>query len=170
MSPIRFSGEALLPSVTSRGWNNRYFIDTEFTDAEQRQLISLAIVGENGHEFYGERNDFEVASCTDFVREVVLPQLGQFNGRSMRLPHLRDALRDWFDRIPVIGGPVLCYDLEADIDLLRELLEGQLPAGWALDNIATQIDDRRRALYYARYGGKHHALHDARANAWASGS
>ncbi|WP_157656115.1 hypothetical protein [Burkholderia ubonensis] len=111
------------------------------------QLISLTIVGENGHEFYGERTDFEVTLCTDFVREVVLPQLGQFNGRSMQLVHLRSALQDWFDRIPVAGCPVLCYDLEAEIDLLRELLEGHLPTGWALENIATQIDTQRRAHY-----------------------
>lgn len=167
MSDIRFHGEAFL-AVTDRGWNNRYFIDTEFTSFEQQQLISLAIVGENGHEFYGERADFDTTLCTEFVRTMVLPQLGRPSGRAMPLIQLREVLLDWFDGIPVAGCPVLCYDLEIDIDLLRELLGGQLPSGWVLENVAAQIDIRRRAAYYARYGGEHHALHDARANAWAS--
>ncbi len=33
--------------------------------------------------------------------------------------------------------------------------------------VATRIDAQRREAYYARYGGEHHVLHDARANAWA---
>ncbi|MCA8041793.1 3'-5' exonuclease family protein [Burkholderia seminalis] len=166
--PIHFRGEALLTSDNDYCWNNRYFIDTEFTDFEYRQLISLAIVGENGHEFYGERTDFDDKICTEFARATVLPQLGQLDGRSMQLVQLRAALQDWFAGIPIAGGPVLCYDLEIDISLLRELLGGQLPDGWRLENIRSRIDVQRRATYYARHGGEHHALYDARANAWAS--
>jgi hypothetical protein len=36
-------------------WKTRYFVDTEFTDFIDCQLISVAIVGEDGREFYGER-------------------------------------------------------------------------------------------------------------------
>ncbi|MDE1181494.1 hypothetical protein [Paraburkholderia sp.] len=35
-------------------WKTRYFLDTEFTDFNAFQLISVAIVGEDGREFYGE--------------------------------------------------------------------------------------------------------------------
>ncbi|KAF1037014.1 MAG: 3'-5' exoribonuclease.1 [Burkholderia lata] len=167
MSHIRFQGDALLSSMMGSGWNNRYFIDTEFTDFEQRQLISLAIVGENGGEFYGERVDFDATSCSEFVRAVVLPQLGRVAGRAMQLTQLREVLRNWFDGVPVASSPVLCYDLDADIDLLRELLGGRLPLGWALENVAARIDPRRRAAYFARHGREHHALHDARASAYA---
>ncbi|MGF6367935.1 hypothetical protein OKW40_000685 [Paraburkholderia sp. RAU6.4a] len=51
----------------------RYFLDTEF---DACQLISMAIVGENGREFYGECSDFERPLCSDFVRATMLPQLG----------------------------------------------------------------------------------------------
>ncbi|WP_253190215.1 3'-5' exoribonuclease [Paraburkholderia phenazinium] len=51
----------------------RYFIDTEFTDFEACQIISVAIVGEDGHEFYGEVSDFERPLCNNFVRDTVLP-------------------------------------------------------------------------------------------------
>lgn len=36
-------------------WKTRFFIDTEFTDFLDSQLISVAIVGEDGREFYGGR-------------------------------------------------------------------------------------------------------------------
>jgi len=35
------------------GWGNRYFIDTEFSDFHAPEVLSIAIVGENGVEFYG---------------------------------------------------------------------------------------------------------------------
>lgn len=167
MSRIRFQGEALLPQVANIGWNNRYFIDTEFTDFGHRQLISLAIVGEGGSEFYGERDDVDVALCSDFVRAMVLPQLGRLGGCVMTFAQLRNALQDWLACIPVSGNPVLCYELELDIDLLRQLLGGKLPSGWRFENITARIDAARRAAYFARHGGEHHALHDARATARA---
>lgn len=83
----------LLSTIPRSQWKTRYFIDTEFTDFNDSQLISVAIVGEDGCEFYGERSDFERPQCSDFVRDVVLPQLGQFPGRSMPLKAQRVARR-----------------------------------------------------------------------------
>lgn len=156
-----------LPAELEGGTNSRYFIDTEFTDFRRCQLISVAVVGENGHEFYGERTDFDPTLCSDFVRAVVLPQLGQFEGRAMPFAGLREDLHAWLAGIPDDGAPVLCYDYETDLNLFRFLLGGPLPRGWRLENIAGQRDRERRAAYLARHGGEHHALHDARANAYA---
>ena len=167
MSPIYFRGDELLPFEQGCSWNNRYFLDTEFTDFEHQQLISLAIVGENGHEFYCERIDFDVALCTEFVQITVLPQLGQLGGHALGFEQMRKALHVWFAGVPVAGNPVLCYDHEVDIRLLHELLAGQLPDGWKLESVAAKLNNQRRAEYYARHGGEHHALYDARANAWA---
>lgn len=65
-------------------WKIRYFVDTEFTDFLDCQLISVAIVGEDGREFYGECSDFDRRQCSAFVREAALPQLGQGPSRSVR--------------------------------------------------------------------------------------
>lgn len=148
-------------------WGNRFFVDTEFTDFETPQLISLAIVGENGSEFYGECTDYDAARCSDFVRAVVVPQLGRFKVRAMPFDQFRQAVRTWIYGVPTTSQPVLCYDFDTDLSLLRFLLDGALPDGWALEDIKGQIDAGRRAAYYARHGGEHHALHDARANAQA---
>jgi hypothetical protein len=140
---------------------------TRRTDFSRCQLISLAIVGENGHEFYGERTDFDLARCSDFVRAVVLPQLGQFAGRAMPFAQLGETLRDWFSGLQAYSGAVLRYDDETDLNLLRFLLGGPLPRGWRAEHIANRRSPVRRSAYYARHGGEHHALHDARANAFA---
>ncbi|GAB6846804.1 3'-5' exoribonuclease [Paraburkholderia kururiensis] len=167
MRHITFSGDEQLHPASQSGWNNRYFIDTEFTGFEHPALISLAVVGENGHEFYGERHDFDPSACNEFVRAAVLPQMGRVAGRSMTLAQLRSELCNWFLRIPVSGCPTLCYELRMDLDLLFTLIDDSVLNGWKVEDVSTQLNAQRRALYYRRHGGEHHALHDARANAWA---
>lgn len=146
-------------------WKTRYFIDTEFTDfAAGRQLISVAIAGEDGREFYGESTDLDRSLCSGFVRDVVLPQLGgQFLSRAMSLEALRAEVLSWFRGVPLKPKPVLCYDYHGDLDLLLELI-GTLPKGWKHENIRQRIRPERAAEYYRVHGGEHHALHDARAN------
>jgi hypothetical protein len=150
-------------------WKTRFFCDTEFSsfDVGARQLISVAIVGEDGREFYGERSDLEPALCTEFVRDVVLPQLGQFPGRAMPFARLRDELMVWLLAVPLKPKPVLCYDFGGDLELITDLIGGPLPRGWKHENVALKLDADKLAQYIARHGGEHHALHDARANAYA---
>lgn len=56
------------------------FVDTEFTDFVQIDLISVALVADDGREFYAERTDYCRADCNDFVRAAVLPKLGRIDG------------------------------------------------------------------------------------------
>lgn len=54
------------------------YLDTEFTSLNRYtcKLISLALVVPGGPEFYVELIDaWEEGDCSDFVREIVLPQL-----------------------------------------------------------------------------------------------
>ncbi|MBN3761226.1 3'-5' exoribonuclease [Burkholderia sp. Ac-20365] len=148
-------------------WKTRYFVDTEFTSFEDHQLISVAIVSEDGREFYAERTDFDLNACSDFVRAVVVPQLGQMPGRAMRLEQLRAELREWLRAVPGRPKPVLSYDYTGDLELVEALLGGGLPAGWRHENISAKLDQARLAAYVAEHGGEHHALYDARANAHA---
>lgn len=163
----------LLPDTPYRGprspWKTRYFIDTEFTDfrLETRELISIAIVSEDGREFYGERSDFDRSLCTAFVSDVVLPQLGRVPGRSMPWTKLREELLAWLRAIPIKPKPVLSYDSDCDYQLIVQLLGEPLPRGWKHENVFLKINPIRFAEYIAANGGEHHALQDARANAFA---
>jgi hypothetical protein len=132
-------------------------------------VLSIAIVGENGLEFYGERTDYSETRCSDFVRAVVIPQFGRFEGRAMIMERLSEELRNWVADIPAASRPVLCYDHVVDIGMLQRLLNGQLPNDWRFENVSGQLDAARRAAYFLRCGGEHHALHDARANAYSYG-
>lgn len=144
-----------------------YHIDCEFTHFINLQLISIGIVGEDGSEFYGEVTDFNRAACSEFVRAAVLPQLGQFPGRAMSFAQLSREVLAWLYRIPVESGPVLCYDYADDFALLCDLIGGPLPDGWTHENIGARLDRERQEAWYREHSGRHHALYDARANAFA---
>ncbi|MDZ5432002.1 3'-5' exoribonuclease [Pseudomonas fluorescens] len=55
----------------------KLFLDCEFTHlSAQAKLISLALVAEDGREFYVELLDtWRPEDCSDFVIEIVLPQM-----------------------------------------------------------------------------------------------
>lgn len=55
----------------------KVILDCEFTQLNaQAKLISLALVAEDGREFYVEIQDaYKVEDCSDFVKANVLPQL-----------------------------------------------------------------------------------------------
>jgi hypothetical protein len=145
----------------------RFFVDCEFTSFDACQLISVAIVGKDKREFYGECSDFERPLCSDFVRNVVLPKLGRYPGRSMPFPQLRSELMAWLHQVPTKPAPVLCFDFQGDLQLVEHLIGGPLPRGWKTENIHSRLAADRRMAYFAQHGDEHHALHDARANACA---
>ncbi|WP_235679884.1 MULTISPECIES: hypothetical protein [Cupriavidus] len=109
-------------------WKIRYFVDTEFTDFLDCQLISVAIVGEDGREFYGECSDFDRRQCSAFVREAALPQLGQGPSRSMPSVQLRDELPAWLLAVPAKPKPILCFHAHAELlaQSINRLEQGKL--------------------------------------------
>ena len=149
-------------------WKTRYFLDTEFTSFESCELISLAIVGEDGREFYAEVSDFERALCSDFVRQTVLPQLGNPPGRAMPARQVCQELLAWLAQVPLNPRPVLCFDYEGDLRLVERLPGYRLPKGWKTENIYRRINDLEKERFFMESSlSDHHALHDARANAYA---
>lgn len=48
------------------------FLDTEYTDPIQIDLISIGMVSEDGRaEFYAERNDYRTEDCNSFVKAII---------------------------------------------------------------------------------------------------
>ncbi|KVQ51410.1 MULTISPECIES: 3'-5' exoribonuclease [Burkholderia cepacia complex] len=145
------------------------FVDTEFTDFLDCDLISIALVANDGREFYGERTDFDLASCSEFVRAAVIPQLGQYPDRTYTKAALQTALHSWLAQFAVEPAPRrLCFDYGMDWELLIDLL-GDVPQGWLAHQLGNEALDRyRMEAYFKQHGGRHHALHDARANCYAA--
>lgn len=54
----------------------RWFLDTEFNeDGRTIELISIALVSEDGREYYAVSADFDANACNDWVKANVLPLL-----------------------------------------------------------------------------------------------
>lgn len=154
------------------------FLDTEFTDFIQCDLISIGMVDETGqHSFYAERTDFEYDSCNDFVRSAIWAHLGEVLEAKAKREELADRLRAWFATLP--RKVVIACDSRTDWDLLLDALDGKLPS-----NVEPHIFDLRPLIdttvfnnAVCRYHDQpnqpwHHALHDAKAHrdgwmAWA---
>lgn len=147
----------------------RVFLDTEFTDFEDCELISIGVVSEDGREFYAERTDYDLSKCNDFVRETVLPLLGQEPAFVGTLKEIGSKLQLWlgqFDQVEI------CVDYSKDYELFGDLVRDP----WFLDihpayrcrNIWNDIAAVDLSPYWAEQGRhEHHALHDARANKYA---
>jgi len=146
------------------------FLDTEFTDFIDCELIAIGMVSEDGqHEFYAERNDYTDARCNQFVRAAVLPHLGQFPGTSCSRKELTQHLWAWFATLP--RHVQIAGDSQHDRDLLWDAFGEGLPTN--LDKsvfdlrplIDTTVFNNAVCSYHDQPDQPwHHALHDARAH------
>ena len=147
------------------------FLDTEFTDFINCDLIAIGLVSEcGGHQFYAERTDFEMEWCNSFVSYEVLPLLRRDHKARMSREQLHTALWDWFEKI---GDVHIAYDYCNDWDLLMDALvdfeNTKRPS-----NIIGRIDLRSymfdfvytKAMmgFYTPELPPHHALADAKAH------
>ncbi|MEW6310568.1 MAG: hypothetical protein AB1532_06505 [Pseudomonadota bacterium] len=136
----------------------RVYLDTEFTSLNRYtcKLISLALVVPGGPEFYVELTDaWEEGDCSDFVREIVLPQLDLVAyGRTTE--QARIGLLDFLQEL----GPVEIISDAPDWDwpLLVWLAgPGGLPGGVEAGRISGDNEASAEGE-----GPPHHALQDAR--------
>lgn len=144
------------------------FLDTEFTDFIDCELISIGMVSEDGrHACYLEVQDFDRAKCKSFVQSAVWSQLGRFNDAIVSKHALPDRLRDWFATLP--RSITLACDSQHDRDLFADALDGQWPdnlQGWfdLRPLIDTGVFDHAVAKYHTPDRPWHHALYDAHAH------
>jgi hypothetical protein len=147
------------------------FLDTEFTDFVRPDLISIALVSEDGCEFYAERTDYHRDACSDFVRENVLPLLGRVPDSVCSRPNLTERLHEWFEQLT--EPATIIFDDERDWLLLVDAILGRTyrtpPANFGeplhLDNssICSPVFEQAQNFAYTRDWPLHHALADARA-------
>ena len=147
------------------------FLDTEFTKFNRPDLISIALVSEDGREFYAERTDYYPEDCNDFVKETVLPLLGRVPDAACTRPELTNRVREWFKQLPEPATVIFDYDW--DWKLLAVAMLGRPhskpPGNFAkqlyLDSYAISHPAFEAALnaVYSPDWPPHHALADARA-------
>lgn len=141
------------------------YIDTEFTNLLNSDLISLALVCGKDY-LYVVSSDFDRENCSAFTRKFVLPHLG--NAAPMSRAQMQGAVRAWLQKY-ADQQPVLCFDNSVDIKLLEQLL-GSIPPWLAMLDIKNKLESGKLDNYYLyNYAIRHHALHDALANQHAHG-
>jgi hypothetical protein len=156
----------------------RIFIDTEFTDFVDLDLISIALVADADppKEFYVEITDFDRSLCNDFVVANILPLLGKAPGRAMPFSDASNELHEWLEQFRDANA-CICYDYIGDFVLLKELLFqpcrgstfASFPEWLATDNVWKKLDRDLLSQFWRVHPefSQHFALHDARANAAA---
>ena len=142
------------------------FLDTDFIDID---LISIGLVSEDGRAtFYAERNDYRREAASVFVREAVLPHLGQRPDDSCSREELTHRLYDWLRGFP--GKVQIACDSTHDRDLFWDALHDELPTNleptvlklaWKFEKC---VFNEAVFKYHVQSGRpRHHALHDAQA-------
>lgn len=141
------------------------FLDCEFTDFIDCELISLAMVSDDGqHQIYLEVADVDRSKCNTFVQSAVWHQLGYSPEARVMRSDVEAKLRNWFTSLP--DGVTVACDSQHDRDLLADALNGNRPTnviGWLdLRPLAdSPVFNAAMTRYHAAGKPWHHALHDA---------
>jgi hypothetical protein len=153
----------------------RIFLDTEFTQFRDGQLLSLGLVTDDGDELYVEVEDLtRQAQASDFCKEVVIAQFGLVPGAAVCDDAAVGArVANWLGSFePPIA---ICYDYKLD----WRFFESALRAAGHWQTLASKLRAEDvagvaapgtigEAAQNAVFDGsiaptRHHALVDARA-------
>lgn len=144
------------------------FLDTEFTDFIDCELISIGMVTVDGRDFYAEVQDYDIAKCNQFVRSSVCEVLGQTANSRVLRADLPERIRAWFAGLS--SSAVVACDRFIDWELLLDELGDDLPPNligrYDLGPLAALPQFQRAVVGYHAEAGHpwHHALHDAHAH------
>ncbi len=145
------------------------FIDTEFTNFSNPQLISIGLAAATGETFYAEI-PYQRAECSDFVKEVVIPLLGANpTSDSCDADELRERLRTWLSIVKRHDDMDVCFDSEYDWQFFSQIFSNQPPAFCRARNIGFyEVNELLRYEFHEKnQKPEHHALNDAEALRYA---
>lgn len=147
----------------------REFLDTEFDeDGKTIELISIALVAEDGREFYACSTEVDLTRVSPWVRDNVLPHLPPVGDpRWMPRAQIRDGVRRHIETSltkPEFWAYYADYDWVAFCQLFGRMID--LPKGWPmfcrdLKQLSVDVGSPRHP---AQDGQAHNALEDARWN------
>ena len=144
----------------------KIFIDTEFTDTVEPQLISVGLAAESGELFYAELQ-FDYMRASEFVFRHVIPLLTPETS-VLSYVDFRQKLGDWLDEVRPEGEAVeICFDFDGDFTLL-DYAARELPEWCRPRNVAAEVNELFRYEFFRIHKlPDHHALNDAMALRYA---
>lgn len=149
----------------------RWFMDTEFNeDGRTIELISIALVSEQGHEYYAHSADYDANACNDWVKANVLPKVGELPRKPRT--QIRDEILSLIsaESNPEFWAYFADYDWVAFCQLFGRMID--LPVGYPmfcmdLKQLMRAKGVKRHNLPLGTLDGEHNALEDAR---WVRGA
>ena len=144
------------------------FVDTEFTNFIDAHLISIGMAAASGEEFYAEV-PYPHGSCSEFVRETVLPLLGRVPDAFCAMGDLYVKITNWLQIVRSGEENVdICFDYQTDWDLFTIALNGRVPPWCRPRMVSRNINELLRYKFHKENNlPEHHALYDAQANRYA---
>jgi 3' exoribonuclease, RNase T-like len=144
----------------------KFFIDTEFSERGPKlpvELISIGIVREDGAFMYLVHGGFNAENCSAWVKENVLPRLG--DGRVSSLEYIAHQLKAFIGSgKPEFWGYYSAYDWVVFCQIFGTMMD--LPKGWPMycRDIKQLCDSLGNPRLPEQGKGEHNALADARWN------
>lgn len=156
-----------------------YYLDTEFYEQGHLrpiELISIALVAEDGREFYAENADVDLNSLSDWLKTNVVPHLSRANPDKNRTPtiiephaKLGQEVLKFLDKDvkPIFYGYFADYDWVVFCQLFGAMIHLPPTFPYFCRDLKQMMAERGMskpkldALQKAA-GPEHHALSDAR--------
>lgn len=161
---------------------NLIFIDTEFTDFEHKELISLGMINYNTkEEYYAEVLDFNDDLSSLFVRENIYPLL-EYNKYGRFKGDIKEEAGKWLEKF---NNSIIVSDWSGDIKILRKSVNVPKSVGgmvFPFDLVFSSFDffaDEDYGIIQEMFAdgvdcffsesnlNRHHALVDVRANIYS---
>lgn len=148
------------------------FLDTEFTDFINTEVISIGLVTSDGkHEFYAERTDYDRKMCSDFVRFEIAPLFDE-SGFVGTKEEIGFEIAKWISNLPY-NQVIIVIDYYADWQIFGDILGDNVPSKLkrTAEYVQHMVDFAPGAFangceeYYEQFDKRrHHALVDAKSN------
>ena len=150
-----------------------HYIDTEFIEAPcMIDLISLALVSEDGRELYMISSEFDESKASDWVKENVIAKLGDQHRHT--IAEIKEAVLKFVgEKTPDFWGDYCAYDWVVFCWLFGTMMD--LPSGWPMycndirpwydmihqDHAELALKDFKDSVEAIGDFGNHNALYDA---------
>lgn len=145
----------------------RIWFDTEFIeDGRTIDLISIALVRDDGAEIYMENEDCDLSRASSWVQQNVVPLLRGGKWRALKAK-IAEVVREFAGPTPEFWAYYADYDWVALCQLYGTMID--LPEGWPMFCLDIKQEAYlRRVDPPPQQGAAHDALADARWNriAW----
>lgn len=145
----------------------RYFLDTEFNESgpgKPIQLISIALVREDGPDLYCVNSEFDRESANEWVKANVLPHLGPW--MPVPLKQIAEQIVRWIDDDPKpeFWGYYCSYDWVVFCQIFGSMID--LPKGWPMycRDLKQWADHLGNPKLPEQQTTEHNALNDAQWN------